>query len=113
MLFIAAKVITIILLHPQNTTAIQKWSFEDESVIRIGRATDNNVVLYSAVVSRHHVELRQINNKWEVISLGANGTYLNERVMTEPLPIIDGVILRLAKSGPKLQVRIGAVLPPE
>lgn len=101
--------IKIILLHPQHSTAIQSWTFKDESVIRIGRATDNNVVLLSAVVSRHHAELRQINKHWEIISLGANGTYLNDEFLTEIVPLVDGGILRLAISGPKLQVRFGAV----
>lgn len=101
--------ITIILLHPQNSTAIQSWTFKDESVIRIGRATDNDVVLLSAVVSRHHAELRQTKKHWEIMNLGANGTYLNDEFLTETVPLVDGGILRLAISGPKLQVRFGAV----
>ena len=101
--------ITIILLHPQHSTAIQSWTFKDESVIRIGRAKDNNVVLLSAVVSRHHAELRQTTKNWEIINLGANGTFLNDRLLDESAPLLDGGILRLAKSGPKLQVCFGAM----
>lgn len=101
--------ITIILLHPQNATPIQSWSFKNEQIIRIGRATDNHVVLYSAVVSRHHAELRLENNKWEIISLGANGTFIGDRRLTESISVDDGVILRLAKSGPMVQVRFNHV----
>ena len=95
----------IILLHPQHSTPIQSWSFRNESIIRIGRATDNHVVLHSSVVSRHHAELRQLNNRWEIISLGANGTFIEDRRLTEPVSVDDGVILRLARSGPTVQIR--------
>ncbi|MEL6471326.1 MAG: FHA domain-containing protein, partial [Cyanobacteria bacterium J06623_4] len=53
------NVITLSLLHPIDKTPVQSWSFEAEPVVRIGRSVNNDVVLYSAVVSRHHVELRR------------------------------------------------------
>lgn len=99
-------VITLTLLHPVQSTPVQSWTFEDEPVIRIGRAVDNQVVLYSAVVSRHHIELRRSGPDWEVINLGTNGTYLDgKRVHQSPLS--DGGTLRLGRSGPNLQVRVG------
>lgn len=101
--------ITLILLHPQHSTPVQSWTFENKLVIQIGRATDNNVVLYSAVVSRHHAELRPTNRGWEIISLGANGTFLDGQRITEAVPVIDGLVFRLAQSGPKIQIRLGAV----
>jgi len=102
-------VITIILLHPQDSTPVQSWTFEQEPLIRIGRGTDNHVVLYSAVVSRYHAELRQANQKWEIVNIGANGTYLDSQRLAEAVPIVDGTIIRLAKSGPKLQIRFEVV----
>ncbi len=98
--------ITLTLLHPVQLKPVQCWTFDDESVIRIGRSTDNQVVLYSAVVSRHHVELRRINSVWEVESLGANGTYLDGKRMTQ-VPVRNGMILRLARSGPNIQIHLG------
>lgn len=98
--------ITLILLHPFQTIPVQSWSFEDESVIRIGRATDNHVMLYSAVVSRHHVELRRWGNKWEIVNLGTNGTYVNGKPISQ-IPLEDGMIIHLARSGPKIQIRLG------
>ncbi|WP_404786685.1 FHA domain-containing protein [Altericista sp. CCNU0014] len=68
--------ITLTLLHPVQSTPVQSWSFEQDPAIRIGRAVDNHVVLYSAVVSRYHVEVRLTDNQWEVVNLGTNGTYL-------------------------------------
>jgi pSer/pThr/pTyr-binding forkhead associated (FHA) protein len=99
-------VITLILLHPLKSIAAQSWTFEDEPIIRIGRAMDNHVVLYSAVVSRRHVEVRQVDEGWQVISLGANGTYVDGELIFQA-PVIDGVILRLARSGPQVQIRLG------
>jgi pSer/pThr/pTyr-binding forkhead associated (FHA) protein len=99
-------VITLTLLHPLQSVAVQSWEFKDEPSIKIGRATDNEVVLYSAVVSRHHVEIRQSGKGgWEVINIGSNGTYIDgERV--EQTAALDGMIVRLAKSGPKILLKI-------
>lgn len=74
--------------------------------MRVGRSTDNQVVLYSAVVSRYHVELRRVNAAWELVSLGANGTYFEGKRISQLL-VRDGMIFRLARSGPNLQVRFG------
>lgn len=98
--------ITLILQHPLQSIPIQSWSFEDDAVIRIGRATDNHVVLYSAVVSRHHVELRRRGAKWEIINLGTNGTYLDGKPVASA-PVTDGMVIHLARSGPKIQIRLG------
>jgi len=86
---------------------VQSWNFEHESVIRIGRSTDNHVILYSAVVSRHHVEIRKVDAGWEIVNLGANGTYLDGRRITQ-VPVEDGVVIRLARSGPNVQIHLGA-----
>lgn len=98
--------ITLTLLHPLQPVAVQSWTFNDEPSIKIGRATNNEVVLYSAVVSRHHVEIRKSGvNEWEVINLGSNGTYIDgERV--EQTKAKDGLVFRLAKSGPKILIKI-------
>ena len=98
--------ITLTLLHPVQLKPVQCWTFDDESVIRIGRSPDNQVILYSAVVSRHHVELRRTSSDWEIESLGANGTYLDGKRMTQG-PVSNGMIIRLARSGPNIQIHLG------
>ena len=100
--------ITLTLLHPLQSVPVQSWTFESESVVRIGRSTDNHVIVYSAVVSRHHVELRLSGSGWEVISLGANGTFIDRKRITQ-VPVVDGMVIRLASSGPKIQIRIGSI----
>lgn len=103
-------VITLTLLHPLQSVPVQSWPFEAESLIRIGRSTDNEVILYSAVVSRHHVELRRSGSNWEIVSLGANGTYMDGKRITQ-MPVVDGMIIRLASSGPKIQIRLEGETP--
>lgn len=98
--------ITLSLLHPIKQAPVQFWTFENESVIRIGRSTDNHVILYSAVVSRHHVELRRVGSTWEAVNLGTNGTYLDGKRITQ-VPVTDGCIIRLARSGPNIKIRLG------
>jgi len=100
-----SNVITLSLLHPLHKTPVQSWSFDQEPVIRIGRSTDNNVVLYSAVVSRHHVEIHRADQGWAVKSIGTNGTYLEGRRITE-VPVEDGIVIRLARSGPNIQIHV-------
>lgn len=102
--------ITLTLLHPLQSVPVQSWTFEPESVIRIGRSTDNEVILYSAVVSRHHVEIRRNVSGWEIVSLGANGTYIDGKRITQ-MPVEDGMIIRLASSGPKIQIHIEGESP--
>lgn len=102
--------ITLALLHPLQETPVQKWSFKPDSTVRIGRANDNNVVLYSPVVSRHHVEIRGQGNGWEVVNLGTNGTYIDgQRV--DKFAAKDGMVIRLARSGPMIQIRLDDPLP--
>ncbi|MEL6494647.1 MAG: FHA domain-containing protein [Cyanobacteria bacterium J06623_7] len=98
--------ITLTLLHPLQSVAVQSWEFNEEPTIRIGRATDNEVVLYSAVVSRHHVEIRKSGvEDWEVVNVGSNGTYIDGKRI-EQTKALDGMIVRLAKSGPKILLKI-------
>jgi pSer/pThr/pTyr-binding forkhead associated (FHA) protein len=96
-------VIKLALLHPNQPIPIRSWTFRDESVIWVGRASDNHVILYSAVVSRRHVELRQKDDGWIVSSYGTNGTYWNDRPISKTIAE-DGMVIRLAKSGPQLSI---------
>ena len=99
--------ITISLRRPYQSTPIQKWTFEKEQIIKIGRATDNHVILHSSVVSRYNAEVRHMATHWKLISLGNNGTYLNDQPIIE-VPVVDGMIVSLARSGPQLQIHLGS-----
>ena len=105
--------VSLTLLEPQQKTPLQQWCFENSSIIRIGRAADNHVVLTDSLVSRHHLELRQVDlasngAAWQLISQGTNGTFLNGvLVIQSPLP--DNSLLQLAQGGPILQFQIQEV----
>jgi pSer/pThr/pTyr-binding forkhead associated (FHA) protein len=99
------NVITLSLLHPIDKTPVQSWTFEEEPVVRIGRSVSNDVILYSAVVSRHHVELRQCEEGWEIHNLGSNGTFLAGQRIEKKL-VQDGLVIRLARSGPNIQINV-------
>ncbi|MDY7024428.1 MAG: FHA domain-containing protein [Cyanobacteriota bacterium] len=101
------NVITLTLLHPNKSIPLRVWTFEHQEVIRIGRSVKNDVVLYSAVVSRYHAELRRQGKSWIAVGLGTNGTYLNGQLIQQS-PIVDGQIIHLAISGPKIQLSIPA-----
>jgi pSer/pThr/pTyr-binding forkhead associated (FHA) protein len=98
-------VITLHLLHPIDSTPVQTWQFSQEVLVTIGRSSNNDVVLLSSVVSRHHVDLLRQTMGWMVVSRGANGTYLNGEAV-DKIQVIDGMIIRLASTGPKMQIRL-------
>ncbi|MDZ7959695.1 MAG: FHA domain-containing serine/threonine-protein kinase [Aulosira sp. DedQUE10] len=109
--------VTLTLLEPQKKTPLKQWYFENSSVIRIGRAADNDVVLTDSLVSRYHLELKQVNSVksgglWQVISQGTNGTFLNGVLVTQnQLP--DNSLLQLAQGGPILKFQIQEVTAPD
>ncbi len=95
-----------IVLNLLNSIPVQSWTFSQEEVIRIGRATDNNVILYSAVVSRHHAELRWGEaDGWTLINMSPNGTYIDGEAI-KTVPVTDITIIRLATSGPRIQIKV-------
>jgi pSer/pThr/pTyr-binding forkhead associated (FHA) protein len=97
-----------IVLSLINSVPVQSWTFEPEDVVRIGRATDNQVVLFSAVVSRHHAELRWHEvNGWQLVNISANGTYIDGEAIKE-IAVANGMVIRLATSGPKIQIAMKA-----
>lgn len=104
------SVITLSLIHPTKPERIQSWTFEPEpdSVITVGRAKDNDVVVHSSVVSRKHLELWQNGTEWEIISFGSNGTYVNNKAIAQE-PVLDGMIVRLGSSGPKMEIRLAVL----
>lgn len=95
-----------IVLSLLNSIPVQSWTFQPEIIVRIGRATENQVVLFSAVVSRHHAELKWSEaTGWQLYNISANGTYIDGEAVKE-ISIVDGMVIRLATSGPKIQIKI-------
>ncbi|MDY6803313.1 MAG: FHA domain-containing protein [Cyanobacteriota bacterium] len=102
--------IKLTLQHPLQPTPLRTWTFEEELTIAIGRSTDNDVVVYSSVISRYHVQLKCTNGNWEIINLGKNGTYLNGRAIANA-PVVDGMEIDLGGSGLKIVINIDSEQP--
>ncbi|MDY7014876.1 MAG: protein kinase [Cyanobacteriota bacterium] len=109
--------ITIALLDPQTQNAIQKWTFTDSSIVRVGRASNNEIVLDRfGEVSRHHLELRKIPTtarklEWQLFARGTNGTFLNGKLVSHAL-VPDKALIQLARDGPLLHVKLVEAVAP-
>ncbi|AMW30344.1 MULTISPECIES: protein kinase domain-containing protein [Arthrospira] len=110
-----SDILTLTLLDGTRTNPIQKWRFETESLVKIGRAPDNHVVVIDPLVSRYHLDLQRSatthNSRWIFNSRGTNGTFVNG-VLASQGPLADGALLELAKGGPLLRVAIEQPPPP-
>jgi Protein of unknown function (DUF3662)/FHA domain len=76
-------------------------------IVRIGRASDNDVVIASPRVSRYHAQVRWVESWWLVYDLDStNGTWVDgERVTgAQPYALKQGTALRIADH--ELQVRV-------
>ncbi len=50
----------------------------EEPMIRVGRDASNNIQLHDTEVSRHHAEIRCLDNAFAILDLNSsNGTYVN------------------------------------
>ena len=99
------------LLEPQTNQPLQQWQFSQKSVIRIGRAQNNDIVLHGYFqVSRQHLELTIIDkDQWQLVSRGTNGTLVNNIFVTETILKHDDLI-RLAENGPVFKFELESCL---
>ncbi|MGA7932609.1 MAG: FHA domain-containing serine/threonine-protein kinase [Kovacikia sp.] len=108
--------VILTLLHPQQYTPLKQWRFEAESLIRIGRASDNHVVLEDLLVSRLHLELRRkdlpgqrpvapAQTQWHLTNHSSNGTFVNGCVMSQGI-VLDNATIQLAQGGPLLRFQL-------
>lgn len=101
--------IVLTLLHPENPAPVRQWRFSREVKIRVGRAPDNQIVLSDRRVSRHHLELRRLEDSpapvWQVLNHSTNGTFLaGDLVLQQRLT--EDCLLQLAQGGPRLRFQI-------
>ncbi|MDJ0898150.1 MAG: FHA domain-containing serine/threonine-protein kinase [Xenococcus sp. MO_188.B8] len=92
--------VTLTLLEPQTNQPFKTWTFSDKAKVCIGRSPQNDIVLKGYFqVSRQHVELTEINNQWQLVNNGTNGTFVNS-VLVEKAQLKDNDLIRLAGNGP-------------
>jgi NHLM bacteriocin system ABC transporter ATP-binding protein len=69
----------------------------DRDPIRLGRASECDVVVESPTVSRHHAEIRRTAAGWELVDIGSsNGTWVGDDRVTAS-PLADGQEFRLGR----------------
>ncbi len=92
--------VTLTLLEPQTNKPFKSWKFPNQSKVCIGRAPQNDIVLKEYFqVSRQHVELTEINDQWQLVNNGTNGTFVNS-VLVETAQLKNNDLIRLAGNGP-------------
>jgi DNA-binding response OmpR family regulator len=66
-------------------------------VITIGRWEENDVTIPDRWISRHHAELRREGQRYVLYDLDSkNGSFLNGKAVTEPLPLENGDRIQLS-----------------
>jgi serine/threonine protein kinase, bacterial len=100
------------LLDPEQQIPLQQWSFESESIVRIGRSPENHVVLPNPLVSRQHLELQKVKNgissQWYLVNSGTNGTFVNGMPIEQGW-ISDSALIQLARGGPLLHFQVTTI----
>ena len=70
----------------------QRFSLKPST--RLGRATDNDIVLRDLQVSRYHAVITFTGTEWVVADLGsANGTLVNGKSIEQPSPLRHGSVI--------------------
>lgn len=81
--------------HPQ-TSAIQEYVLTEGSTATIGRQAGNDICIPEQHVSRQHAVINYRDGIFMITDLGsANGTFVNDRQLTEAFPLASGDIIRL------------------
>ncbi|MDX2244032.1 MAG: FHA domain-containing serine/threonine-protein kinase [Leptolyngbyaceae cyanobacterium bins.302] len=107
--------VNLTLLHPQSLKPLRQWQFGNATLIRVGRAPENHVILNDPVVSRFHLELRRVERSkpqpepityvWQLVNQSMNGTFLNGVEVTQAT-LEDQAVLQLAENGPLLRFEL-------
>lgn len=101
----------VVEVHAKNETR----SFEfDQSVITIGRADVNDIVLPTAKVSKRHAKLEATPQGLILTDLkSTNGTYLNGRKVLAPTTVGDSDRIHVGEFALKVQVTSGLPSGPQ
>ncbi len=93
--------LTVQLVHIEGPLKGQIQEFE-QTPVTIGRATDSSVVFPHDLkaISRHHAEIRREGNRFKLIDLSTNGTFVRGRQIDE-VYLKDGDVITFSEDGPK------------
>ncbi len=110
--------VTLTLLDSQTFKPLRQWNFPAQSLIRIGRSRNNDLVLANfSEISRYHLELRRVevqykqegiqhlHHYWKILNLGQNGTLVNGILISQTL-LYHNALIQLTGKGPLLKFQI-------
>ena len=70
-----------------------------DAVLTFGRADDNSVVFADDYTSTHHARITRRERHWVVEDCGStNGTWVDRRRITTPMPLTPGMRVRIGKA---------------
>ncbi len=99
--------LNVTVVSPEGDVT-DRLTFPARESVSIGRSTESDVSLaeFGKKVSRCHAVLLHDGTDWEYYNLGVNGTFANGK-RVDTLTITDHSVVRLGKTGPILQFRVG------
>jgi DNA-directed RNA polymerase specialized sigma24 family protein len=99
--------LSVTVVSPEGDVT-DRLTFPTRESVSIGRSAESDVSLeaFGKKVSRCHAVLLHDGTGWEYYNLGVNGTFSNGRRI-DTLSINAATVVRLGKTGPILQFRIG------
>jgi two-component system, cell cycle response regulator len=81
----------LVVIYTAEPGLLGKRFVLDRSPLRVGRGTDNHIVLEGDSVSRRHAHFERRGNDWYVVDDGStNGTYLNEEQIARDAVLGNG-----------------------
>ena len=81
----------MVVIYTKETSLLGKRFVLDANVMRIGRGSENNVVLDGDSVSRRHAHVEQRGDAWWVVDDGStNGTFVNDEQIRRELRLSNG-----------------------
>lgn len=96
-LLLSPPALALDLVVAEGAQAGQRWSVSDGTTL--GRQPDNGIVIAEPGISRHHARFTRESSGWSITDLRtSNGTYLNDRRLSEPSPLRVGDLIRVGKT---------------
>jgi pSer/pThr/pTyr-binding forkhead associated (FHA) protein len=81
--------------HPQSGE-VQEFILSEGATATIGRQAGNDICIPEQHVSRQHAVINYRDGIFMISDLGsANGTFVNDRQLSEPFPLASGDVIRL------------------
>jgi two-component system cell cycle response regulator len=75
----------VVVIYTKEQTLLGRRFVLEKSPVRVGRGTDNAIVLEGDSVSRRHAHFERRTDGWFVVDDGStNGTYVNEEFLEQP-----------------------------